>query len=114
MNANMDFKSLHKRKNTPFLVSLETHRQEHFVIGSDQIREVTMAEIATEKNKYTGHSDIFLKDGEELKIGDLTFRCPFTPGHKPESVSYACFMKDNPNLAWALFTGDALFIGEAR
>ncbi|MDZ4660532.1 MAG: rhodanese-like domain-containing protein [Pseudomonadota bacterium] len=92
---------------------LETHRQEDFVFGSDQIRELTKAQIVTGKHKYSGHSDIFLEDGETLQVGDLIFRCLYTPGHTPESVSYAVFMKDKPNSAWAVFTGDALFIGEA-
>lgn len=92
---------------------LETHRQEDFVFGSDQIREATKAEIVSGKHKYSAHSDVYLDDGEELKLGDLTFRCLYTPGHTPESVSYACFMKDKPTSAWAVFTGDALFIGEA-
>lgn len=92
---------------------LETHRQEDFVLGSDQIRELTKAQIVSGKHKYFAHSDIFLEDGEELKVGDLTFRCLYTPGHTPESVSYACFMKEKPNSAWAVFTGDTLFIGEA-
>ncbi len=91
---------------------LETHRQEDFVFGSDQIREITNAKIVSGKHKYSAHSDIYIDDGEELKLGDLTFRCLYTPGHTPESVSYACFMKDKPTLAWAVFTGDALFIGE--
>ncbi len=92
---------------------LETHRQEDFVVGSDQIRELTKAQIVTGKHKFSGHSDIFLDDEESLEIGDLIFRCLYTPGHTPESVSYAVFMKDKPNSAWAVFTGDALFIGEA-
>ncbi len=91
----------------------ETHRQEDFVIGSDQIRKVTKAKVVSGRHKFFAHSDIFLNDGEEIKVGDLTFRCLYTPGHTPESVSYACFMKDKPTTAWAVFTGDALFIGEA-
>lgn len=92
---------------------LETHRQEDFVLGSDQIREVTKAQVVSGKHKYSAHSDIYLDDDESIEIGDLTFRCLYTPGHTPESVSYACFMKEKPSSAWAVFTGDALFIGEA-
>lgn len=91
---------------------LETHRQEDFVLGSDQIREATNAQIVSGKHKYFAHSDVYLNDGEEFEVGDLVFRCLYTPGHTPESVSYACFMKEKPNSAWAVFTGDALFIGE--
>lgn len=92
---------------------LETHRQEDFVFGSDQIRELAQAEIVTGKHKYSAHSDIFLKDGETMEVGDLAIKCLYTPGHTPESVSYVFYMKDKPKTAWAVFTGDALFIGAA-
>lgn len=92
---------------------LETHRQEDFVFGSNQIREVTQAEIVSGKHKYSAHSDIYLEDGDEFKVGDLIIRCLYTPGHTPESVSYACYLSDKSKSAWAVFTGDALFIGGA-
>lgn len=92
---------------------LETHRQEDFVLGSDQIREVTKAKVVSGKHKFSAHSDIYLDDEESIEVGDLIFRCLYTPSHTPESVSYACFMKEKPASAWAVFTGDALFIGEA-
>ena len=91
---------------------LETHRQEDFIMGSDQIREVTKAQIVSGKHKLFAHSNFYLGDGEELVVGDLVFRCLYTPGHTPESVSYACFMKDRQTKAWGVFTGDTLFIGE--
>lgn len=92
---------------------LETHRQEDFVFGSDQIRELTGAQIVSGKHKFSAHSDLYLNDEEKLEIGDLIFKCLYTPGHTPESVSYAVYMKEKPENAWAVFTGDALFIGEA-
>ena len=92
---------------------LETHRQEDFVLGSDHIRRLTGAKIVSGKHPYSAHSDISLADGESLEIGELKCRCLYTPGHTPESVSYAIYMKDNQDAAWAVFTGDALFIGEA-
>ena len=91
---------------------LETHRQEDFVLGSEQIRQITKAQVVSGKHEYSAHSDIYLDDDESLEVGDLTFRCLYTPGHTPESVSYACFMRKKPDSAWAVFTGDALFIGE--
>lgn len=92
---------------------LETHRQEDFVIGSDPVRQITGAKVVSGKHEFSAHSDIQLADGEDLEIGDLIFRCLYTPGHTPESVSYAVYMKEKPDTAWAVFTGDALFIGEA-
>lgn len=92
---------------------LETHRQEDFVLGSDHVRQITGAKVVSGKHEFSSHSDIALADGEKLEIGDLTFRCLYTPGHTPESVSYAVYMKAQSDRAWAVFTGDALFIGEA-
>ena len=46
---------------------------------------------------------IFYKEGDEVKVGSLTFRVMETPGHTPGGVSY--YFPDEK----AVFTGDALF-----
>ena len=53
--------------------------------------------------KITGvKSDTILKDGEELKLDSLTFKCIYTPGHTDCGVCYLC---ENE-----LFSGDTLFL----
>lgn len=47
------------------------------------------------------HPDIFLKDNEEYKLGNLKIRTIFSPGHSAGSI---CFMCGN-----ILFSGDVLF-----
>jgi rhodanese-related sulfurtransferase/glyoxylase-like metal-dependent hydrolase (beta-lactamase superfamily II) len=50
------------------------------------------------------------KDGEELKLGNVTFQVLHTPGHTLES---SCFLlKDEQGKEVALFSGDTLFIGD--
>ena len=44
---------------------------------------------------------IFYKEGDEVKVGSLTFRVMETPGHTPGGVTLIC--------GDALFTGDTLF-----
>ncbi len=46
---------------------------------------------------------IFYKEGDEVKVGNLTFRVMETPGHTPGGVTLIC--------GDALFTGDTLFNG---
>jgi hydroxyacylglutathione hydrolase len=92
---------------------IETHRQEDFVIGSSEIAKVTGAKIVSLDHELFGHSDIRLKDGEELRFAGLTIRALHTPGHTPESTCYAVYLADAPSRAWGVFTGDTLFIGEA-
>lgn len=91
---------------------METHRQEDFVLGSKSLKEMLNVQIIGGDHKYFSFCDVKLKDGEETKIEDFRIRALHTPGHTPESMSYAFYLKDKED-CWAVFTGDALFIGEA-
>jgi hydroxyacylglutathione hydrolase len=91
---------------------LETHRQEDFVLGSAELARITGAKIVNGRHDLFGHGDIQLKDGEDFSFGKLRIRALHTPGHTPESMSYAVFIPDSPDRAWGVLTGDALFIGE--
>ncbi len=52
---------------------------------------------------YTEGETHDLKEGDEIRVGALTFKVLETPGHSPGSVSFLC--------GEALFTGDTLFMG---
>jgi hydroxyacylglutathione hydrolase len=91
---------------------IETHRQEDFVLGSAELARITGAKIVNGRHRLFGHGDLRLDDGEEITFGGLRLRALHTPGHTPESMCYAVFIEDSPDRAWAVFTGDTLFIGE--
>lgn len=89
---------------------LETHRNEDFVHGSPELQNKTGAAI------YHGTGLPFkygepLEDGGELSVGALKIRALATPGHTPESRSYAVFDKRFPEEPLAVFSGDTLFVG---
>lgn len=48
-------------------------------------------------------ADLLVSNGDEIKVGDLTFTVLFTPGHTPGGV---CYYEAS---AGAVFTGDTLF-----
>jgi hydroxyacylglutathione hydrolase len=102
-----------KANDLTLMYVLETHRQEDFELGSAQLKAITGAKIVSGDHPLFAHSDIRLKDGEALELEGLTFKALHTPGHTPESVSYAVYVKSYPGKAWGVFTGDALFIGDA-
>lgn len=54
-----------------------------------------------------------LKDDEELQVGTSRIVAFATPGHTPESMSCAVYAKDAGDKCWSVFTGDALFVGDA-
>jgi hydroxyacylglutathione hydrolase len=91
---------------------LETHRQEDFEFGSRTLAAMTGARIVTGTHELFGHSDIKLADEKELTVGTTRIVALETPGHTPESMSYAVYPKDTKNKCWGVFTGDALFVSE--
>ena len=92
---------------------LETHRQEDFVLGSAEMQKLARVKVVAGNHKFFGNADIKMAHRERKEMGGLIFECLYTPGHTPESVSFAVYFKERPELTWAVFTGDALFIGEA-
>lgn len=107
-----DYLRLARENKLTIKYVLETHRQEDFVLGSAELARITGAKIVNGRHDLFGHGDIRLKDGEDFSFGKLRLRALHTPGHTPESMSYAVFIPDSPDRAWGVFTGDALFIGE--
>lgn len=91
---------------------LETHRQEDFVYGSAALAEATGAAIVAGVHEFFGRADLRLRDGEGLEIGTTRVTALATPGHTPESVSYAVYPRNAGGRCWGVFTGDALFVGE--
>lgn len=89
----------------------ETHRNEDYVIGSTELARRTGAEIlhgAAFDFDY-GHA---VKEGERIELGNLGLRVLETPGHTLESLSVVLTDSDFGEDAVAVFTGDALFIGD--
>ena len=92
---------------------IETHRQEDFEFGSASLAEITGAKILAGKHPLFGRVDVQVGDGEEFKVGTTRFVALATPGHTPESMSYAVYPKDAGDGCWGVFTGDTLFVGDS-
>ncbi|PRP65926.1 MBL fold metallo-hydrolase [Nonlabens agnitus] len=88
----------------------ETHFHADFVSGHVTLSEKTGAPIIYGPNANPSFKAITAKDGQEFKLGDLTFVVLHTPGHTMESTTY--LLKDKNGKDYALFTGDTLFLGD--
>ena len=88
----------------------ETHFHADFVSGHLTLSENTGAPIIYGPNANPSFEAITAEDGQEFKLGDLTFVVLHTPGHTMESTTY--LLKDENGKDHALFTGDTLFLGD--
>ncbi|QKZ15737.1 MBL fold metallo-hydrolase [Spirosoma sp. KUDC1026] len=89
---------------------LETHFHADFVSGHLDLARKANAPIVYGPNAQTGFDAYIARDGEELKLGDVTIRVLHTPGHTMESTCY--LLLDEKGTEKALFSGDTLFIGD--
>lgn len=89
---------------------LETHFHADFVSGHIDLARKTGATIIFGPNASAAYDIHVAKDGDELKVGNITIKVLHTPGHTMESTTY--LLKDESGKDYAIFTGDTLFIGD--
>lgn len=85
----------------------ETHPHADFVSGHLQISEETGATIYVSEKIGANYPHTAFDEGQEVKIGNSKIRPLHTPGHSPDSMTFAA--KEDDEIV--LFTGDTLFIG---
>lgn len=103
---------LAKEKNATIKYILETHLHSDFVSGHLDLSKKTGAIIV-----YGPGTDAKFKfhaaaDGEEIKIGAISFEVIHTPGHTIESTCY--LLRDEQGHPHSLFSGDTLHIGDVE
>ena len=83
---------------------VNTHGHPDHIFANEDIRKETGAKILiheAEKDFIRFRADKFLKDGDEIKIGESVLKILHTPGHTRGGI---CLLGEN-----SIFTGDTLF-----
>src|SRR5690349_17023047 len=91
---------------------IETHSHADFVSGHLELAEKTGAEIVYGQRANTKFPTHKVKDGDELRVGDIRLKFLETPGHTPESITIVAENTADPATPVKMFTGDTLFIGD--
>lgn len=89
---------------------LETHFHADFVSGHLDLSKKTGAPIVYGPNANPSFDAHIARDGEELKLGNVTIKVLHTPGHTMESTCY--LLIDENGKPHSIYTGDTLFIGD--
>ncbi|PTX11425.1 glyoxylase-like metal-dependent hydrolase (beta-lactamase superfamily II) [Pontibacter mucosus] len=98
------------KDNATIKYVLETHFHADFVSGHVDLAKASGATIVFGPNAKTTYDAYIAKDGEALKVGNITIKVLHTPGHTMESTTY--LLIDEQGKDHALFSGDTLFIGD--
>ncbi|MGA2522900.1 MAG: rhodanese-like domain-containing protein [Candidatus Bathyarchaeia archaeon] len=89
---------------------LETHRNEDYVSGAVELKNMTEAEIGHSNALQFKYGDHNLADGDTLNLGDVKIKALHTPGHTNESLCYLIYPPGSGE-ATMIFSGDTLFAG---
>lgn len=89
----------------------ETHKNEDFVTGSIELSRRTGADIYHGEGLDWGFGQT-VKTGDSFALGDIALGIIQTPGHTDESISITLADTGFSDAPVAVFTGDALFIGD--
>ncbi len=89
---------------------METHFHADFVSGHLDLAAKTGAEIVYGPTAVPNFKAHIATDGEIFQVGKVTIRVLHTPGHTMESSTF--LLRDEEGKDYAIFTGDALFLGD--
>ena len=91
---------------------LETHNHADHVSGHGRLAVATGATIHIHQEACPEYDHEPFDDGWELELGSVTIRAIHTPGHRPEHTAFALVDVARGPEAWAVLTGDTLFVGD--
>ena len=95
----------------------ETHIHADFVSGSRELAHRTGASLCLSDEgdpewKYRFAHDRKLKNGDRIKLGNVTLDVVHTPGHTPEHLTFLITDGAVADKAIAAVTGDFVFVGD--
>ncbi len=105
-----------EKENLKITHITETHIHADYLSGSRELAAVTQADLYLSDEGGKDWQYEFphkgLKEGDIIKVGNLSLEVIHTPGHTPESISF--LLTDHPatDKPTMVFTGDFVFVGD--
>ena len=93
-----------KTENLKLQYIVNTHGHSDHTVGNEELRSMFGAKTVAHKLSRV-NADIAVDDGDVVRVGNVSIKVIYTPGHTPDSI---CLLVDNKKL----LTGDTLFVGE--
>ena len=91
---------------------VETHLHADHVSGNRELAAKTRAPILLHHSVQAAFDHTALRDGDEIRIGNVLLKTFHTPGHTPDSVSLLVTDLTRSQAPWFVLSGDTLFVGD--
>lgn len=91
---------------------IETHLHADFVSGHRELAARTGAEIVFGAKAEAAFLHRPVREGDELRVGEIVLKVMETPGHTPESISILVIDPAESDQPQKVLTGDCLFVGD--
>ena len=102
-----------ERHNVRITRVLETHTHADHVSGHGRFALEHGLPVAIHSAAEPEYPFEPLADGQEISLGEVTFRVVHTPGHRPEHCCFEVIDHSRGDEPWLVISGDSLLIGEA-
>jgi hydroxyacylglutathione hydrolase len=83
---------------------INTHGHSDHTAGNSELQNMFGGKIVAHRQSRVNFN-VVVDDGDVLKVGNVSLRVIYTPGHTPDSI---CLLVNSKKL----LTGDTLFVGE--
>ncbi|NGM63730.1 MBL fold metallo-hydrolase [Sphingobacterium sp. SGR-19] len=105
-----------KENNLRITHIAETHIHADFLCGSRELAAVTEAKMYLSDEGGEDWQYQFphegLRDGDVIRVGNLSLEVIHTPGHTPESICFLLIDHPATDKPVMIFTGDFVFVGD--
>lgn len=99
-------------EGTRIINIIDTHLHADHVSGARKLADLVGAPVSMGESAKV-HFDIErLSEGSVINVGRANLRVISTPGHTVEHISLEYIDKMRGEIAWGVFTGDDLFVGD--
>jgi hydroxyacylglutathione hydrolase len=99
-----------KEEQADIVAVFETHPHADFVSSHLEFHTKLGVTIYINADMGVAYPHQVLEDGEDVKIGGVTIRALYTPGHSPDHSTY--LLLDKNGKPHSVYTGDSLFVGD--
>ncbi|MFQ5743816.1 MAG: MBL fold metallo-hydrolase [Acidobacteriota bacterium] len=100
------------RKASRIRYVIDSHSHADHVSGARRLAAISGAELILPELAEISYEATRVKDGERLRMGEVTMEIVRAPGHRPEQINLLISDLSRGEDPWCILTADFLLVGD--